>query len=371
MRILHIAETAKGGVGTYLNHIVPLQCAALGCDAVRLIVPADHSGQLSDVEPSQIISFTRPRRSAASLLTLARTIVSVVKQFEPDVIHAHSTFAGALARLIYGWRPRRPALVYCPHGWAFNIQAAAWKQNLVALAERLMAPLCDSIVAISDFEAEEAIRIGIPQRKITTIRNGIPLDPPPCPNNVDWPDPRRKILFVGRLDRQKGYDVLEAALNGLQGDVTARVAGAAVVTTPPVSETKSVEFLGWLSPPDIEAHLRCADVLVMPSRWEGFGLTALEAMRAGKPVIASAVGGLPELVADGVTGRLVPPENVPALRRALLADSPQVLRAMGEQGRQRFRQNFSIDHTHAGLLRLYQEIKPAPDTSSSSPPSWQ
>jgi glycosyltransferase involved in cell wall biosynthesis len=371
MRILHIAETAKGGVGTYLNHIVPLQCAALGCDAVRLIVPADHSGQLSAVNSSHIIPFSRPSRSAASLLTLARTIVSVVKQFEPDVIHAHSTFAGALARVIYGWRPRRPALVYCPHGWAFNIQTAAWKQHLVALAERLMAPLCDSIVAISDYEAQQAARIGIHATKITTIRNGIPLTPPPCPNIVEWPDARRKILFVGRLDRQKGYDILEAALNGLQNNVTARVAGAAVVAAPCVPETKSVEFLGWLSPPDIEAHLRCADVLVMPSRWEGFGLTALEAMRAGKPVIASAVGGLPELIADGVTGRLVPPDNVPALRHALMVDSPQVLRAMGEQGRQRFRQSFSIDHTHAGLLKLYQQIKPSPDTSSSSQPSWQ
>jgi glycosyltransferase involved in cell wall biosynthesis len=356
MRVLHVAETAKGGVGTYLNHIVPLQCAALGCDAVRLIVPADHAAQIGDVDPSHIVTFCRPGRSAASLRALARAIVAAVKQFQPNVIHAHSTFAGALVRVIYGWRRSRPALVYCPHGWAFNIQAASWKQQLVALSERLMAPLCDRIVAISDYEADQATRIGIRPAKISTIRNGIPLTPPPCPNDVDWPDARRKILFIGRLDRQKGYDLLEAALTGLQADVTARVAGAAVVSTSLACGAKSVEFLGWLSPPEIEAQLRCADVLVMPSRWEGFGLTALEAMRAGKPVIASAVGGLPELVADGVTGRLVPPDNVPALRGALLADSPQVLRAMGEQGRQRFQQNFSIDETHQNMLRLYNDL---------------
>jgi glycosyltransferase involved in cell wall biosynthesis len=355
MKILHLAESAKGGIGTYISQVLPCQLAAFGRNAIRVVVPAEHVGQIAGVDAACIEPFARPSRSAGSLAAFARATAAAVREFQPDIIHAHSTFAGGVARGMYGWRRRRPALVYCPHGWAFNMQRAAWKQLLVTGAERALAPMAARIVAISDYEAAEARRIGITPTKLRVIRNGI-SSVAPAPADVCWPDERRKILFVGRLDKQKGFDLLMAALRGLEDKLVVRVAGEAVVDGCRVSPAANVAFLGWLSPVEIEGHLRCADLLVMPSRWEGFGLAALEAMRAAKPVIAAAVGGLPEVVVDGVTGRLVPAEDVGALRSALLADDAQALRAMGERGRRRFMAEFTAERMNDEIMALYDEL---------------
>jgi glycosyltransferase involved in cell wall biosynthesis len=102
--------------------------------------------------------------------------------------------------------------------------------------------------------------------------------------------------------------------------------------------------------------LEACDMLVAPSRWEAFGLTALEGLRAGKAVVATNVGGLPEVVEDGVSGILIPPEDVLALREAILvlgADNA-ARQAMGRAGRQRFLKHFTINRLHDEILSLYR-----------------
>jgi glycosyltransferase involved in cell wall biosynthesis len=348
MRLLHVTETAKGGVGTYLNEIVPLQTAALGRGAVRVICPAEHRSQMPDIDTFQVDCFARPKRSIPSLFALARFIPRIAASFQPDIIHAHASFAGLLVRAIYGWRQRRPLLIYCPHGWAFQHRGTA-------AAERLLAPLCDHIIAISDHEAAEALRVRINTDRLSVVHNAIARHgPPPAP--TEWHDKRRKILFIGRLDRQKGLDILAASVRGLENTVVLRVAGEAVRGPACLPHSSNIEYLGWLTPAQIAGQLEQADLLAMPSRWEGFGLTALEAMRAGKPVIASAVGGLPEVVADGISGRLVPPEDAVALRTALLADDDTSLQQMGIAGRDIFHRRFTSDRLHEEILGLYNQL---------------
>ena len=97
-------------------------------------------------------------------------------------------------------------------------------------------------------------------------------------------------------------------------------------------------------------------MVVVPSRWEGFGLAAAEAMRAGKPVIASDVGGLCELVDDGVTGRLVRSDSAEALRTALLMDDGQALRVLGENGRRRYLARFTATEMNETLLGIYSQL---------------
>jgi len=355
MKVLHVAETAKGGVGTYIDMVVPLQSALLGGDSVKVIIPSDHRTQVASICPEQLSCFSGAARSARSLTGLVRITARVIAEFKPDLIHAHSTFAGALLRGLYGWRRRRPALVYCPHGWAFNIQGPTYRQNAAAALERRLARLCDRIVAVSLHEAAEAERVGIASAKVSVVRNAIGLKAPE-PAAVEWSDRRRKVLFIGRLDRQKGFDLLVSALRGLEDQISVRVAGESVAQKTEALSAANIEILGWLTPSQIEGQLRRADLVVMPSRWEGLPLTALEAMRAGKPVIASTVGGIPEVVIDGVTGRLTPPNDVAALRAALLADDLPTLARMGEQGRRRFLEGFTIDRMHGDLMRLYEEV---------------
>jgi glycosyltransferase involved in cell wall biosynthesis len=354
MRVLHIAESAQGGVGSYLSYMAPHQIETLGRGNVRLIVPEQHRGPVGPLPPGVVRTFDRPGRSPASLQTLANALDDEVRAFEPDVIHAHSTFAGLVARGMFGPQRRRPAIVYCPHGWAFNVEAAPWKMGAMAWAERLMALGCDTVIAISKHEEAEALRIGIPPDKVRLVTSGIPEAPAAIPQ--PWDDARLKVLFIGRLDRQKGVDVLLDAVRPLQDQVCVRVAGASVADGLAVEQLPNVEMLGWLDPARIAGQLEAADVLVAPSRWEGFGLAAVEAMRAGRPVVASGVGGLREVVADGCTGRLVEPGSVDALRRALLLDGPSTRRAMGEQGRMRYLDLFTALRMNEGVLDLYAQM---------------
>jgi glycosyltransferase involved in cell wall biosynthesis len=357
MKILHVAESIRGGCGTYLNQIVPQQIEELGSDNIRVIVPDAHKAQTPDIPAHRVSFFERPKRSLTSLLSLGREIGRQVDAFEPDIIHAHSTFAGAVTRLMYGWRKKRPAIVYCPHGWVFDVRASSWKQRLMERAERLMSGLCDIVVAISEYEAIQGRRIGIGNDRIRVVLNGLRLIAPEAVP-AKWQDDRLKILFVGRLDLQKGFDVLVESILPLSEKVALRVIGEAVLTdgTRPAMAFRNIEYLGWQNESQIQGHLAVADVVVMPSRWEGFGLVAIEAMRAGRAVIASRVGGLPEVVVDGETGILIPPDDAAALRAALLSYEREALARFGVNGRRYFEERFTIERTHSVVMSLYREV---------------
>ena len=173
----------------------------------------------------------------------------------------------------------------------------------------------------------------------------------------EWPAEKRRVLFVGRFDRQKGVDILLDALRALRDSTFAYLVGSAVLGDGALLELPSnVRTTGWLSGPDLAAFYETADVLVAPSRWEGFGLTAVEAMRAGLPVIATRVGGLAEVVDHGVTGLLVEPNSSAALVEAIRSARAESLKSMGEAGRRRFVEHFTLDRVHAQLTALYQRL---------------
>lgn len=131
-----------------------------------------------------------------------------------------------------------------------------------------------------------------------------------------------------------------------------------------------VQFLGWRS--DLPALLPQWDIFVMPSLEEGFGVAALEAMAAGLPIVASAVGGIPELVQDGRTGWLVPPADPAALAQRLreLLHNPEQRRVMGAAGRARARERFSTDRMVAAIAKIYDDLlDPRSSHNGGSEPS--
>lgn len=355
MKILHVAESIKGGCGTYLNEIVPLQAQALGERQLRCLVPREHAAQLPGVDAALVRTFSRPGRRAG-LPRLARALAEQVDEWQPDLIHAHSTFAGALARALSVVK-RLPPIVYCPHGWVFDVEQPRLARWATVGAERLMACRSARIVAISEAERRRGEAAGIAPQRLVVVDNGIAAEAPA--QRAAWPTQRLRVLFVGRLDRQKGVDVLIAAAQGLGKRVSVRIAGDAVVAGERPSAGRDgghIEFLGWQDAAAVAAQINACDVVVMPSRWEGFGLVAVEAMRAGKAVWASAVGGLREVVADGVTGRLFPVDDVHALRSLLVLADRATLQRQGAAGRERFLARYTSDRTHAALLRLYAEV---------------
>jgi glycosyltransferase involved in cell wall biosynthesis len=357
VRVLHVGETIMGGVGTYLNQIIPPQQAAFGRDHVSVLVPEEHVTQLPSLNPEAIRTFRRLKRSPAGILRLSGAILRAVRELQPTIIHAHSTFAGAIVRLIYGWRRDRPTIIYCPHGWVFDVYPPGLRRSATQLIERALSVLCDRIVAVSALEATKARAAGIADDKVTIVLNGIPAERPAA-EGQGWDDDRLKVLFIGRLDWQKGFDTLQAAVAGLQDKVVVRVAGASIVGGGKAKPTApNIELLGWVTPGQVDRQLSAADVLVIPSRWEGLPLTALEAMRAALPVVASNVGGLPEVVVDGVTGRIVSPDDVEGLRQAILRDDAAARREMGAAGRARFLTLFTIERVNQELLALYSTLE--------------
>lgn len=356
-KVLHVAETAQGGVGTYIDQIVPLQVADLGAMQVKVIGPAQHLKQIGSVDPNLLVSFDRPARSIASVIALSITIMRVSSEFKPDVIHAHSTFAGLIVRVAFAFRRHRPAIIYCPHGWAFAIYPNGFKRSAVQMVEHILAKFCDLVIAVSEDEAKCGRSIGIHHSKLRVVINGISAEAP-IADGPAWEDHRLKVLFVGRFDRQKGFDILLRAIAGHEDTIAVHAAGTHVVNEKSSEHINQhhIEHLGWLTPGQLQTELEGADLLALPSRWEGLPLTPLEAMRAGRPVVACAVGGVPEVVIDGVTGRLTPPEDVEAFRSAILRDSAADRQRMGEAGRLRFLEHFTSDRLHRQIMDVYEQV---------------
>ena len=199
MRVLHVAESIKGGCGTYLDQVVPQQMQADPGATIRVIVPDAHVDQLKRVPPAQIVPFAGSR-SLGAFADLARTVRREVTTFRPDVVHLHSTFAGLIGRPLLAVGGKRPRVIYCAHGWAFDMDRSGWKLKAVALAERALARFADRIVAISDYERQRGLDIGIAPARIVRVWNGLADQALPPPPPV--PGRPRRLLFIGRLDRQ-------------------------------------------------------------------------------------------------------------------------------------------------------------------------
>ena len=355
-RILHLAESAQGGVGTYLAEILPDQLRRYGVDHVRALVPEQHAAHLGGVDRRVLTTWRRQERSAIGIIGFAAAMRAEMRRFRPTIVHAHSSIAGGVVRLMSHWTRSPYRIVYCPHGWAFDRQGMPIKNSLIEWIERGLAPGASRIVLISEHERQEAVRIGIASERLSLILNGI--GDLPTAYAAKWLDPRLKVLFVGRLGQQKGFDTFLDAVAPIAAQVAVRVIGTAVAG-PHAEQPRrpGIEYLGWRSLAEVATEIAAADVVVMPSRWEGFGLVALEAMRGGRAVLASAVGGLREIVVDGVTGRLVPPDHPAQLMQALIAHDRTTWREMGAAGRVRYETRFTAERMNRELAELYAGLQ--------------
>ena len=358
VKVLHVAETIRGGIASYLNELHPQQQASFGAENVHYIVPSDHRHDLVGIDDSQITTFDRSGRSIAGLFQMLRASMHALDAFKPDVMHLHSSFAGLVLRPALAARSEGPRVVYCPHGWAFSRETGRLSHLAAKAAETLLARTSDRIICISGDEFNEAVRAGIPTDRLTLVHNGISKSRP-LPHGVatDWTSKKAKVLFIGRLDRQKGFDLLIEAARSLEDVLDVRIVGASVVNKfDGAAVPANVSLLGWLDRQQIETQLEAADLVVIPSRWEAFGLVALEAMRAAKPILAFHSGALPEIVVDGVTGVLCEPVAVQPLidgfRRIINLD----LEVLGQRGYDRFKQFYDVQKTHRQLHQVYVEL---------------
>ncbi|MBE3584511.1 MAG: glycosyltransferase family 4 protein, partial [Limnochordaceae bacterium] len=277
-------------------------------------------------------------------------------------VHAHTFKAGAVARLA-GAAEGVPT-IYTPHGWRFMAGTPRLWQLAGPTIERFLARHAARIVCVSEYERQLALELGIADpEKLVVVQNGIP----------DVPDQARKLgpvhsltqnvraIMVGRFEPPKDQETLVRAVArasrpgivlDLVGDGPTRTRIADLARSLGLGDR--VRFLGERD--DIPELLAESHVFVLASQFEGLPLVVLEAMRAGLPVVATGVGGVPEAVRDGVTGILVPPRNVEALAEALgtLASSARVRTEMGAAGRRLFLSRFTEGRMLQEIERIYR-----------------
>ncbi|HVY13415.1 MAG TPA: glycosyltransferase [Alphaproteobacteria bacterium] len=352
MKILHCAETIKGGIATYLGEVLPWQIAEFGPSQVHVLVPGNQTGELSGIPPTSLHVFTRRRRNIVALFTFAIEFIRVARDVKPAIVHLHGSFAGFIGRLLALLACPRAKVIYCAHGWAFLREAPRWQNEFLAHIEKFLVFITHKIICISRYEFDAARRIGLPSEKLALIVNGIA----PLAEAVEKPPRDQKIfLFVGRLDKQKGFDLLLNALRLIdKPDFTVKVAGGAVLDNPQYALPSCIQLLGWVPRHRLAPLYAEASALIMPSRWEGFGFSAVEAMSCGTPVLASHAGALPEIVKNGQTGILLDPDGAIAFADLLQSVSPSQLNQMGRVAAEDMRARFTAERMNAELLQLYR-----------------
>jgi glycosyltransferase involved in cell wall biosynthesis len=224
------------------------------------------------------------------------------------------------------------------------------------------------VVAISEHVRQSFVELGLPPERLETIHYGLaPAAAAPGLGGrlrEEWGLPAEALVVgaVGRLVEQKGHATLLEAAARLRDCFPSlhlvlvgegELAAALRARADALGLGDRLHLLGWR--PDADACMAAFDVLAHPSRWEGLGLVLLEAMARARPIVASRVSAIPEIVADGQTGRLVEPDDPDALARALadlLAD-PVRRQALGAAGRRRLEERFTVERMTAATVGVY------------------
>jgi glycosyltransferase involved in cell wall biosynthesis len=353
-RVLHVAKAA--GISGSENHLLLLLPALRerGFDVRFGMLHEGEPGaaELADRLEANGVVVDRLRLPwAGDPRTLAR-LVRIAGGARPDILHTHLVHAD-FHGLAAGRLARVPVLVSTKHG--FNPFRSG---RAFAAADRAVARLADVHIAISAGLARYlAASEGFDPASFEVVHYGIEAGAPPPP-----PPGEPRLAVVGRLIPIKGHEVLLRALARAREqlpNLTLEIAGDGPLepelraSVARLDLGAHVSFLGRVAPP--APVFERAEVVVVPSFGEGFGMVALEAMERGRAVVASEVGGLPEIVEDGRTGLLVPSGDAEALARAIVAvaGEPAHAAAMGAAGRERAYGHFSQERCTDRIEAIY------------------
>ena len=369
MKILFVVTAAEFGGAS--RHVLALSGHLLGKGCKVGIVAAPEPRLMREAKRlgAQVFPnryFVRPTQLQNDIRALG-PVWRALRKFQPDLVSAHSTKAGYAARLLCTLLGVKPVL-FTAHGWAFTEGRSEGARRWLARAERLAARVTSKIICVSEHDRELALRfrVGKPEQLVTVhngmdpslflaarghrVRSELGLGRAPV------------ITYAGRLAPPKDPLTLLRACRMLPGDFRVLLVGEGELRNS-VREYAQRNGLGSKvvllgEREDVPEILAASDVFVLPSDWEGLPRSIIEAMMAGLPVAATRVGGVPELVEDGVTGYLVPPQDSHALAAALqsLLVDPGLRQRLGEAGRKRALEHFSLAETIRRTQKVYEAV---------------
>jgi glycosyltransferase involved in cell wall biosynthesis len=368
MRVLHVQKVK--GIGGSERHLLSLlpNLSAAGLD-VRMWAATTGAGhRFVEALRGRGVRVVEVAAGAHVNPFLARSLWTEIERFKPELVHTHLVHGD-----LYGQPVARAARV--PAVSSFHGAHGFFAREPIRSAERVAGRFACQTIAISGYVRDFLLRSRLrPPARIRVVPYGV--DTSEWNVGTEARDRTRAAIglsstdigvgIASRLVPGKGHDLLlpafadahaqipdlrllvagDGPLRGEVEEASARLAGDAIT------------LLGFV--PEIESFMAACDIVVfptLPSLGEGFGLAALEAMAAGRPVIATRVASLPELVAEGETGLLVSPDDPAPLADALvaLATDAAVRARMGEAGRRRAREVFSLDRMVSGTLTVYRE----------------
>lgn len=369
-RVLHVTQPVDGGVAGVVTELVRVQRTA-GFDVTVACPDSGLTRTLRELG-ADVRHWPATRAPGRSLPVEVRRLARVLDEVRPEVLHAHSAKAGLAARLAV--RGRIPT-VFQPHAWSF--EAVGGLTAAAALAwERWAARWAARVVCVSEAERARGVRAGVrahwqvipngvdPRRFRPAADNAVQADTPvrAAPTPLTTLDPSAPLVVcVGRLCRQKGQDVLLQAWPSVLRRVPA--ARLALVGDGPDEEQlrehapEGVLFAGAVA--DAVPWYQAADLVVLPSRWEGMALAPLEAMACGRPVVVTDVAGARESLPPGHRAHCLVPPGRPgpladALATALL--DPLLLESLGHQGRHHVLTAHDVRHSAEAVAALYREL---------------
>ncbi len=359
--VLYVVTLAEvGGAQSYVRDLLPAVR-----DEFDVVVAAHGQGPLRSAAADLGIPFIplhHVRRAISPVhdpLGLAE-LVRLFVRLRPDIVHLNSSKAGVLGRLAAAGA-RVPLRVFTAHGWAFKATTGA-SAKVYLWADRAVRRLTTMVVCVSETELRAGIAAGVCVAvRSTVIPNAVEVGA--APRRARGSTEALRIVSVGRLAEPKDFSTLVTAFARLPaGTARLRLVGDGPLRGPlelqiaDLGLDGSLEFAGEVA--DVGPFLDEADVFVLSSRSEGMPLSVLEAMAAGLPVIASDVGGLREVVVEGETGFLVPPGDPGALaaRLASLAGDSDLLELLGDGGRRRAEEHFSLPRWRERHIDLYRSL---------------
>ena len=296
----------------------------------------------------------RPWEDVKALAAMVR----LFREERPDIVHAHTSKAGLLARL--AGRLMGIPVVFTAHTWSFADGVPRLQQWISIPFEKIAGAFGGTVIAVSQANVDRALRRRmIRPENLVRIWNGI-VDVP----HRAKPGSRKTttLIMTARFCEQKDHISLLKALAGVEGSWQLILAGDGPTRKEAENAARSlqlaerVRFAG--NRDDVPQLLADADIFVLATKWEGLPLSILEAMRAGLPTIATGVGGVEEMVTDGVNGYLTERGNVEQLRTRIrtLISSRQLQESMGRQARARYELDFRLEAMMRKTVMTYRDV---------------
>lgn len=360
MKILHITESLAGGVVNSISQIANAQSSdgveVIVAHSIRASTPDEETLNKKFPKPIQriivpMVTPISPMRDIKSLIKL----YLLIKSIKPDVIHLHSSKAGALGRISSRLNNLHHVTYYSPRGLSFLREDVSWfKRKIFIFYEKVANRFGGSLIACSLSEGKIAKKVlGI--KDVFLIENSV--DVVAIPSKSDHESMGLVIATSGRICYQKApwrFKILaeKFAKHNVQflwigdGELLPELMTKGVLMS-------NIRVTGWLDRDLVVDELMRCDIFVLTSMWEGMPLALIEAQVAGIPAVVTNVVGNRDVVLDGQTGFVCDDDDDLVNRLGLLIEDQKVRKEMGLKARHKSLERFSIERMHGNLMTLY------------------